>query len=180
MLEAIAGNGVHTIIVESANRFARDLIVQETGWRFLQKLGIELIAADSPNAFLDDTPTAVMIRQILGSVAQFEKAALVARLASARKRLGKTGGKPPLAITQPAMIERVHQLRTSDPEMTLRAIGEVLTTEGHLTSKGKTFNPAQIARILARANILPAGKRGVADPDPSGHDKGRQRRRPLF
>jgi len=37
MLERIAGNGVHTIIVETANRFARDLIVQETGHRMLRQ-----------------------------------------------------------------------------------------------------------------------------------------------
>src|SRR5215469_7951692 len=43
MLERIAGNGVRTIIVETANRFARDLIVQETGWRFLQGLGVTLV-----------------------------------------------------------------------------------------------------------------------------------------
>ena len=36
MLERIAGNGVRIIIVETASRFARDLIVQETGWRFLR------------------------------------------------------------------------------------------------------------------------------------------------
>ena len=48
MLTYIASNGVRTIIVETANRFARDLIVQETGHRMLRGLGIELIAADSP------------------------------------------------------------------------------------------------------------------------------------
>jgi DNA invertase Pin-like site-specific DNA recombinase len=37
MLEAIEGNGVRTIIVETANRFARDLIVQETGYRMLRE-----------------------------------------------------------------------------------------------------------------------------------------------
>ena len=83
MLRRIAGNGVRTIVVETANRFARDLMVQETGWRRLKDLGIELIATDSPNAFLDETPTAVMIRQILGSVSQFEKAMLVAKLKGA-------------------------------------------------------------------------------------------------
>jgi hypothetical protein len=44
----IARNGVRTIIVETANRFARDLIVQETGYERLKAEGIELIAADSP------------------------------------------------------------------------------------------------------------------------------------
>ncbi len=86
MLQHIAGNGVRTIIVETANRFARDLITQETGFRFLDGLGVKLIAADSPDAFLDDTPTAVLIRQVLGAVAQFEKAALVAKLRGARER----------------------------------------------------------------------------------------------
>ncbi len=40
MMKHIAGNGVRTIIVETASRFARDLIVQETGWRFLKDGGI--------------------------------------------------------------------------------------------------------------------------------------------
>ena len=38
--------------------------------------------------FLDDTPTAALIRQILGAVAQFEKAALVSRLAAAQAQDG--------------------------------------------------------------------------------------------
>lgn len=33
MLVTIAGNGVRTILVEAAHRFARDLIIQETGSR---------------------------------------------------------------------------------------------------------------------------------------------------
>ena len=97
MMKHIAGNGVRTIIVETASRFARDLIVQETGWRFLRDAGITLIAADSPDAFLDETPTAVMIRQILGLVSQFEKAMLVAKLKGARDLkkavTGKCGGR---------------------------------------------------------------------------------------
>ena len=58
MLARITGNGVRCILVETANRFARDLIVQETGWRFLQVKGIELIAVDSPKAFLQSRRTA--------------------------------------------------------------------------------------------------------------------------
>ena len=56
LLERIRGNGVRTIIVETANRFARDLIVQETGHRMLKAQGIEIIAADSPSAFVEDAP----------------------------------------------------------------------------------------------------------------------------
>ena len=59
-----ADNGVRTIIVETANRFARDLMVQEVGYAMLRSLGVTLVAADSPSSFLDDGPTSNLIRQI--------------------------------------------------------------------------------------------------------------------
>jgi DNA invertase Pin-like site-specific DNA recombinase len=151
MLTAIAGNGVRTVLVETANRFARDLIVQETGYRFLREQGVELIAVDSPTMFLDDTPTAALIRQILGAVAQFEKAALVSRLAAARKRLGRPGGKTPLTTTRPDLAARARQLRADDPNLTLRALGVRLEAEGYVTPNGKAYGPSALARMLTRA-----------------------------
>jgi DNA invertase Pin-like site-specific DNA recombinase len=150
MLTAIAGNGVRTVLVETANRFARDLIVQETGYRFLREQGVELIAVDSPTMFLDDTPTAALIRQILGAVAQFEKAALVSRLAAARKRLGRPGGKTPLTTTRPELAARVRQLSAEDPNLTLRALASTLAAEGYVTPSSKAYGPSAIARILAQ------------------------------
>src|SRR5882672_6308534 len=93
MLARIEGNGVRTIIVETANRFARDLMVQEVGFDRLKRTGIALIAADSPSAFLDDGPTSKLIRQILGAVAEFEKASMVAKLKGARERKRRATGK---------------------------------------------------------------------------------------
>jgi DNA invertase Pin-like site-specific DNA recombinase len=148
MLEAIAGNGVRLVLVETANRFARDLIVQETGWRFLKEQGIDLIAVDSPTSFLDDTPTAVLIRQILGAVAQFEKAALVARLSAARRRLGRPGGQKGLSELRPEVVERARSLRFAYPDMTLRALAEALALEGYVTSSGKVYGPSTVANML--------------------------------
>ena len=92
-LARIAGNGVRTIIVETANRFARDLMVQEVGFAMLRDLGITLIAADSPSSFLDDGPTSKLIRQILGAVSEFDKAMVVAKLKGARDRARRERGK---------------------------------------------------------------------------------------
>ena len=89
MLKRIEGNGVRTIIVETASRFARDLMVQEVGYAMLKERGIELIAADSPQSFIEDTPTARLIRQVLGAVAEFDKAMTVAKLRGARERKRK-------------------------------------------------------------------------------------------
>ena len=43
-----ADNGVRTIIVETANRFARDLMVQEVGYAMLGSLGVTLVAGGQP------------------------------------------------------------------------------------------------------------------------------------
>jgi DNA invertase Pin-like site-specific DNA recombinase len=155
MLQHIAGNGARTIIVETANRFARDLIVQETGHRKLRELGIELIAADSPDSFVDDTPTAVMVRQILGAVAQFEKAALVDKLKSARVRArrekGKCEGRKAHVEANPAAVKLAKRLHRASPmtgeRMSLRQIGRALADAGFLNEHGEPYHPQSILNM---------------------------------
>ena len=68
-------NGARTIIVESPDRFARDLMVQLAGHDMLKAKGHHAsLRRQRPTFFLEDTPTAVLVRQVLGAVAQFEKA----------------------------------------------------------------------------------------------------------
>jgi DNA invertase Pin-like site-specific DNA recombinase len=136
MLERIAGNGVRTIIVETANRFARDLMVQEVGHARLKEQGIELIAADNPSSFIDDTPTAVLVRQVLGAIAQFDKAMTVSKLRGARERkrreTGKCEGRKPLAEQFPEAVAMARRLRRASPKtgerMSLRKISAELAT----------------------------------------------------
>ena len=73
MLAALLSNGARTIIVESPDRFTRDLAQQLLGHKRLADQGLTLIAASAPSHFTEDTPTAIMVRQILGSVSEFEK-----------------------------------------------------------------------------------------------------------
>ncbi len=163
-LERIASNGVRTIVVETANRFARDLIVAETGYRLLREQGIELIAADSPNSFVDDTPTAALIRQVLGAVAQFEKAALVAKLKGARDRKRRETGK---AEGRKHRVERLDaegaqkfadavamakRLRRANPKTgerrSLREIAAELEKAGHLNERGARYSPTSVKRMI--------------------------------
>jgi hypothetical protein len=53
--------------------------VQLTGHALLEARGIELVPVDAPSYFTDPSPTAVLVRQILGAVSQFEKAGLFAK-----------------------------------------------------------------------------------------------------
>ncbi|MCP3382845.1 recombinase family protein [Bradyrhizobium sp. CCGUVB4N] len=161
-LEMIASNGVRTIIVETANRFARDLIVQETGWKRLQADDITLIAADKPDSFVDDTPTAVLVRQILGAVAQFDKAMTVAKLRGARERKRrKTGDK---VEGRKSWIEQGQEdsekgrkiakmiaaaKRLESDGLSLRDIAAGLDKLGHRNERGVTFSPSSVKSMLA-------------------------------
>src|SRR5437588_8690547 len=120
LLARIANNGVRTIIVETASRFARDLMVQEVGFAKLQALGVKLVAADSPQSFLDDTPTSKLIRQILGAVSEFDNAMLVAKLKGARDRkraaMGKCEGRKSHAELNPDLVREAKRLRRRSPK----------------------------------------------------------------
>lgn len=157
MLDRIAGNGVRTIIVEMASRFSRDLIVQETGHKFLKGQGITLIAADSPEAFVEDTPTSVLIRQILGAVSQFEKASLVAKLKGARDRkraeTGKCGGRKTYAERDQVMVELARKLRrypVDGRRRSLRDVSAALADQGYMAASGRPFGVGAIARMIGK------------------------------
>ena len=92
MLEALLANGARKIVVESPDRFARDLMVQLAGHDMLKAKGLTLIAASAPTHFTEDTPTAILVRQVLGAIAKFDKTTLVAKLKAALARKRKATG----------------------------------------------------------------------------------------
>jgi DNA invertase Pin-like site-specific DNA recombinase len=158
MVAALLANGARTIIVESPDRFARDLIQQLLGHKLLADQGLTLIAASAPTHFLEDTPTAVMVRQILGSVSEFEKTTLVAKLKAARDRkrkaTGKCGGRKSHLEKRPEVVALAKSLRRKKPkggQMSLRTISAELAAQGHLNEHGKPFNPNSIASMLEGA-----------------------------
>lgn len=153
MLDRIAGNGVRTIIVESPDRFARDLIVAMTGHDYLRKLGVVLIPATAPDYFTDETPTAVLVRQVLGAIAQFEKASLVAKLRAARDRKRgrtgkKVGGRKSYLESNPEMVARAVALRALP---SLRAISAALAADGYRTLTGKAYGAMAVRSMLQSA-----------------------------
>ena len=156
VLARIASNGVRTIIVETANRFARDLMVQEVGFAMLRDLGVTLIAADSPSSFLDDGPTSKLIRQILGAVSEFDKAMTVAKLKGARDRVrrerGKCEGRKSYVEREggQVLIATARQLHASPHGRTpsLRKIAAVLAERGFVTPTGRHYSASAIASML--------------------------------
>jgi DNA invertase Pin-like site-specific DNA recombinase len=122
----------------------------------LQKRGVDLIAADSPTSFLDDTPTARLIRQVLGAVSEFEKAMLVAKLSGARERKRRAGvkveGRKALSETRPETVELARELARKPKGKdapSLRDISRMLARRGHLTANGTEYAPTAVKLMLA-------------------------------
>jgi DNA invertase Pin-like site-specific DNA recombinase len=169
MLEHIASNRAWTIIVESPDRFARDLAVQLAGHDMLKAQGITLIPASAPDFFTEETPTAVMVRQILGAVTQFEKASLVAKLKGARdrkrQRAGKCKGRRSHAEVNPALVADVRKLRRANPKtgkrLSLRSIADALAAHGFVNNAGKPFASESIRSVLERCQPECPGSTGL-------------------
>jgi len=153
MLSYLHGNGACIILVESASRFARDLAVQITGHELLKRKGIELVPVDAPDHFTNETPTAIMVRQILGAVSQFEKASLVEKLRKARDRkrieTGRCEGRKPVPLT---VVKEARRLYRKNPRTgkrrSLRAIAKELAELGHLSVSSKPYGAESVKQMV--------------------------------
>ena len=78
--------GIRVLVFSDQSRLSRDIIVQESTFRLLSSRGYSLVSSENPDSFLDDTPTSNLIRQILGSVSEFDKNSTVSKLRVSRVR----------------------------------------------------------------------------------------------
>jgi DNA invertase Pin-like site-specific DNA recombinase len=128
--------------------------VQLTGHALLQGRGIELVPVDAPAHFTDPTPTAEMVRQILGAVSQFEKASLVAKLKHARAAkkaaTGRCEGRRPVPAE---VVAQARRLARKSPKTgkarSLRQIADELAKLGYVGPSGSPYFPASVKGMLA-------------------------------
>jgi DNA invertase Pin-like site-specific DNA recombinase len=165
LLDRIEGNGVRTVIVEDASRFARELMAQELGISLLIARGVRLLTAAGDDLTASDDPTRKMMRQIAGAFAEYEKARLVAKLRHARQRAredrGRCEGRKTRAERDPAQASSLEaakamavRLRRTNPKtgerLSFRVIAKRLADAGHLNEKGNLYNPNSIRRMLEK------------------------------
>lgn len=156
LLEEIPDTGADAVLVENASRFARELLVQLLGHGKLKEMGLSLVPVDAPQHFEADDPTSVMFRNIVGSFVEYEKATLVARLASGRekkKRLtGKCGGRKSVAEIAPEAVKLAKQLRRQNPKtgkrMSYRQIAVRLKEKGYGTETGNPYSASMVQRMI--------------------------------
>src|SRR5262249_39231057 len=91
LLERIMTNGVRTVIVEDASRFARTLIVQEAGIATLAGIGVRVMTSRGDVLTDSDDEMRVAMRQIAGRVLAAREDA-TGKEAARRPRSQASGG----------------------------------------------------------------------------------------
>jgi DNA invertase Pin-like site-specific DNA recombinase len=141
LLAAVTANGVRLILVENQDRLARDVIVQELIVAECQRLGVRIIAADSGLDLTEgdkDNPNQKLVRVLLGAVSEWAKCMAVIRMRAARIRKRKATGRcegarpfggDPARPGEAATVERVRQLHTGKPRLSLSKIATILNGE---------------------------------------------------
>jgi len=154
LLDRIEGNGVRTVIVEDASRFARELITQELGILALINRGVRVLTANWDDLTDSSDPSRVMMRQIAGAFHQYEKARLVAKLKAARERKRAEGvkveGRKSWAEINPELVQAAKRLRrkTKAGQRSLRDIAAELARLGYVNERGAVFSASAIASMI--------------------------------
>jgi DNA invertase Pin-like site-specific DNA recombinase len=141
LLDRIETNGVRTVLVEDASRFARDLVAQELGIMTLIRRGVTVLTASGDNLTDVSDPARIMMRQVAGAFAEYEKRRLVSKLRVARERkraeTGRCEGRKPFAEQRPDVVAAAHEL-----------ISAALASARHLTAGGKPFAASAVQKML--------------------------------
>ena len=161
LIERIRSNGVRLVLVERADRLARDLLASEVLLAQFRDLGVRVVATDSGTDLTaaDEDPTRVLIRQVLGAIAQFEKSVIVAKLRSARLRqrrqTGRCEGRKPFGAhpDEDAVLRRIRQLHRKPrgrERLSYGAIAAALNAAQLPTRTGAPWRAGTVRRILRR------------------------------
>ena len=152
MLDRLEANGVRTVFVESADRFARKMITSELGILLLANRKVTLFTASGDNLTDSDDEMRVAFRQIAMTFAQLEKTRLVKKLKMARDRKSAAVG---YRIEGPkpdgAKVAMAQQLSASG--LSLRAVAAAMAAQGHTTEAGQPVSAGQVRKWVARPSV---------------------------
>lgn len=154
------------IVVARLDRLARDLVLQEWIRADLVDAGAELRSASAVEDLHligdPDDPTGTLVRQILGAVAQYERAMIRLRMNAGKARKaqagGYTGGAPRYGyradghdlvpnLAEQRQVQRMRRWRREG--LSLRQIADRLNAEGTPARRGR-WHPQTVARVLDR------------------------------
>jgi DNA invertase Pin-like site-specific DNA recombinase len=156
MMEALHGDGVKLVLVESLGRLARDLMVQESILHDLKRNGFDLVSVTEPDLCSDD-PSRKFMRQVMGAFHEYEKAMIVVKLRGARQRTkakrGHCEGRKAYGH-YPGEVDTLNRMKElAASGMTATDIASALRAEGRKTRTGGEWLQPTVSKILSRMKL---------------------------
>ena len=178
LLDRLEHNGVRLVVVERADRLARDLLVGEVIVGQFRKDGVRVVDASGTNLTAEGgDPTRVLIRQVLGAVSQFEKAVLVLKLRAARDRMrrrtGRCEGRRPFGyypheLQAVDMIRALRRKRRDGSPLSFADVADRLNALSISTRTGVAWSAGSVFAIMKRLTRSRPRARRALSPRASG------------
>lgn len=167
-LELLRAGEARGLVVYRLDRLARDLVLQEQLLAEIWRMGAEVFStSDAEQGYLQDDPSdpsRKLIRQVLGAVAEYERAMIRLRLEAGRRRKSQSGGyagfgSPPFGYRSEGGALVAHsqeqvtlaRIRTLHADgKSLRQIARALDGEERKPRRGDCWQPRQVGRIVNR------------------------------
>lgn len=162
MVAMILSNGVRTILVESLDRLARDVMVQSLLLAKLAQHGITLVncvTGEDVTSSMNDDPMRKALIQIQSVFSELEKSRLVGKLRRAREAkknaTGKCEGRKAFGEKsgEEQIVDLMRSLRRmrSGKRLSYAKIAAQLNERGTPTRTGARWHTTTVKNILTRA-----------------------------
>ena len=154
MLVALLSNGTRTVLIERLDRIARDVIIQETILKDLNRRGFELVSVLEPDLCSSD-PYRSAMRQMLGVFAELDRKTIVIKLRAARNRkkaqTGRCEGRKPFGhyTGESETLARILALHATLGNY--ERIAKALNADGVQTRSGGEWYAATVRRIVLQS-----------------------------
>ena len=167
MVADIKSNGVRTVLVESLDRLARELRIQEQILFYLASQDIELYSAntgENVTQAIKSDPMKKALVQIQGVFAELDKSQLVRRLRKGKDKVkaekGKCEGRKHYgekSEIERAIIKRITYMRRKSKcqkrPTSFQKIANVLNDEGIKTILGNKWTASGIKNVIDRKHL---------------------------
>jgi DNA invertase Pin-like site-specific DNA recombinase len=153
------------LVVSRLDRLARDYALQELTITKLAANGTPILSVNDTDVDTDtDDPTRILIRQIVGSIGQYERALIRGRMMAGKAvkvaRGGYGGGRPRYGskakdgelVEDPSeqrLVQRVRELRAEG--QSYRQVCVTLEAEGYRPRRAEHWSPATVRKISIRS-----------------------------
>lgn len=172
-MQLVGAGKADGIVVGRLDRLARDLILQEQLIAEIDRIGgaTRSAAPAEDENMIDNDPRRVLIRQILGAIAQYDRAMIRLRTKNGREvkaaRGGYVGGSPPFGWEArggelvPLESEQIIRRRIKEwhrQGWSYRKITNHLNAQGIPPKKAEIWQPNTVRRVILNSNrAVPPG-----------------------